>query len=97
VLPKIHKYTLGQRIDSLFIEVIEAISAASFTKSEDKKHYINIAIRKVDTLKVLLMILWETKSIDNKKYLIMSVKIEDIGKMLGGWLNHLQMQNSLNA
>jgi len=31
------------------------------------------------------MILWETKSFDDKKYITLSVMLEEIGKMLGGW------------
>jgi hypothetical protein len=51
--------------------------------------YIRRAIQKTDTLKILLMILWETKSLDNKKYIALSVKIDEIGKMLGGWNGQL--------
>ena len=40
------------------------------------------------------MILWETKSLDNKKYIALSLKIEEIGKMLGGWSGQLAKQNS---
>jgi len=97
-LPKIHKYTLGQKIDTLFIEIIEAIAIATFLSQEEKHPLVKLAIRKTDTLKILLMVLWETKSIDNKKYLALSVKIEEIGRMLGGWSGQLrkneQKQNS---
>ena len=93
-LPKIHKYTLGQKIDTLFIEVIEAISIATFLSREEKLPWVRLAIRKTDTLKILLMVLWEAKSIDNKKYLALSVKVEEIGKMLGGWSGQLAKQNS---
>ena len=97
-LPKVHRHTLGQRIDTLFVEVIEAISVASFLKREEKQPYVRLATRKVDTLKVLLMVLWETKSLDNKKYIALSVKIEEIGRMLGGWngqlSKHLQQVSS---
>jgi len=93
-LPKIHKYTLGQKIDTLFVEVIEAISIATFLSREEKLPWVRLAIRKNDTLKILLMVLWEAKSIDNKKYLALSVKIEEIGKMLGGWSGQLLKQNS---
>ena len=75
---------MGQRIDNLFIEIIEFIAIASFLSKEEKLPYIKVSIRKTDTLKVLLMVLWETKSLDNKKYIALSVKIEEIGKMLGG-------------
>ena len=98
ILPKIHKYTLGQKIDTLFIEIIEAIAIATFLSQEEKHPLVKLAIRKTDTLKILLMVLWETKSIDNKKYLALSVKIEEIGRMLGGWSGQLrkneQKQNS---
>ena len=89
-LPKLHKHTLGQRIDSLFIECIEAISIATFLLKEEKLPWIRLAIRKLDTSKVLLMVLWETKSIDDKKYLNLSVQLEEIGKMLGGWQGQIQ-------
>jgi len=93
-LPKIHKHTLGQKIDTLFVEIIEAISIATFLSREEKQPWVRLAIRKTDTLKILLMVLWEAKSIDNKKYLALSVKIEEIGKMLGGWSGQLLKQNS---
>jgi len=93
-LPKIHRYTLGLRIDNLFVEIIENLSAASFLKSPEKQGFINLAIRKNDTLKVLMMVLWETKSIDDKKYILLSKGLDEMGKMLGGWIAHLQKQNS---
>jgi hypothetical protein len=91
-LPKIHKYTLGQKIDTLFVEVIEAISIATFLSREEKLPWVRLAIRKTDTLKILLMVLWEVKSIDNKKYINISLKIDEIGKMLGGWQGQLSAQ-----
>lgn len=92
-LPKIHKYSLGQKIDTIFVEIIEAISIATFLSREEKLPWVRLAIRKVDTLKVLLMVLWETKSLDNKKYIDLSEKLEEIGKMLGGWSGQLQKNN----
>jgi len=93
-LPKEHRYTLGQKIDNLLSEVIEAISSASFLAREEKQPFIKIAIRKTDTIKVFLLILWETKSLDNKKYLSLSEKLNEIGRMLGGWNGQLTKQNS---
>ncbi|NMB91826.1 four helix bundle protein [candidate division WWE3 bacterium] len=93
-LPKIHRYTLGLRVDNLFVEIIENLSSASFSKSLEKQDFISLAIRKNDTLKVLMIILWETKSIDNKEYIFLSKQLDEMGKMLGGWISHLQKQNS---
>ena len=88
-IPKTHRYTLAQRIDDLFIASIESVATASFLSKSEKQPYVRLAIRKIDTLKVLLLVLWEAKSLDNKKYLELSVKIDEIGKMLGGWNGQL--------
>lgn len=94
-LPKTHRYSLGSRIDTLFVEIIEAVATATFLAKEEKLPYVKYAIRKLDTLKVLLFILWETKSLDNKKYLALSEKLNEIGKMLGGWQGQLQKKTLL--
>jgi hypothetical protein len=94
IIPKNHRHTLGQKIDSLFVEIIEGISIASFLNKTEKIPWINFSIRKLDTLKILLMILWETKSLESKKYILLSTKLDDIGKMLGGWNRQIQKQNS---
>jgi hypothetical protein len=41
-----------------------------------------------------MMVLWETKSLDNKKYIALSIQIDEIGKMLGGWNGQILKQNS---
>lgn len=95
ILPKTHRYSLGEKIDKFFIEAIEAIITASFLGQTEKLPYVRLAIRKIDTLKIFLMLLWETKSFDNKKYIALSVKLDEVGKNLGGWSGQIIKQNSL--
>jgi len=85
-IPKNHRYTIGLKIDNLFTDAIEAVAIATFLSKEEKTPYIKLAIRKINTLNVFLLILWENKSLDNKKYIVFSEKINEIGKILGGWL-----------
>lgn len=75
---------------------MEAVSSASFLVREDKLPWVRLATRKTDTLRVLLMVLWETKSLDDNKYIALSVHLDEIGKMLGGWNGQLIKQNSPN-
>ena len=93
-LPKLHRYTLGGRIDALFVDMMEAASAAVFLRNETKLPYIQLAIRKLDTIKLLLLVLWETRSLDTKKYVALSTKVDEVGKQLGGWQGQLAKQNS---
>lgn len=94
ILPKVHRHSLGVKIDRLFIDIIEAISVAEFLSKDEKLLWVRLAIRKTDVLKIFLMILWETKSFDDKKYIDLSLKIDEFGKMLGGWNGQLTKQNS---
>ena len=100
-LPKTQRYSLGNRIDKIFVELIEAVTTASFLSQETKLPYILLSIRKLDTLKIFLMILWETDTLEDGKYVILSLPLDVAGKMLGGWRGqverHLeQIQNKKN-
>ncbi|PIR97980.1 MAG: hypothetical protein COT89_01880 [Candidatus Colwellbacteria bacterium CG10_big_fil_rev_8_21_14_0_10_42_22] len=91
---KTSRYTLGERIDLLLIEVMEsALLASQFYKTQ-KVPYVRQAIMKLDLLKFFLQIAWEIKALDNKKYIALSEKLNEIGKMLGGWLRQLSKENS---
>ncbi len=94
ILPKNHRHSVGQKVDTLFADAIETVSIAIFLSPEEKTPYIRLVIRKINTLNIFLMILWENKSLDNKKYIALSEKIDEIGKILGGWLGQITKQNS---
>lgn len=98
-LPKIHQYTIGGKIDTLLVEVMEATFAAVFLPRSEKLPYVRLAIRKLDTVKLLLLVLWEAKSLDNKKYIAVSAPMEEAGKMLGGWQGQIlrQVQDKQNS
>jgi hypothetical protein len=95
ILPKTHRYSLGEKIDKFFVDIIEAIITASFINQTEKLPYIRLAIRKLDTLKIFLTILWETKSLGDKKYISLSEKLNEIGRNLGGWYGKLIKEKSL--
>ncbi|HXK36610.1 MAG TPA: four helix bundle protein [Candidatus Paceibacterota bacterium] len=79
------RYGLGSRIDALFIVAIENIFAASYRSPEQKSSYLKRASSALDVLKFLLQVAWEIKTLDNKKYIALSAKLNEIGRMLGGW------------
>jgi len=67
---------------------------ASFLSKTEKLPYVKVAIRKLDTLKVMIQIVWEIKALDKKKFITISEKLNETGKMLGGWHNNLAKENS---
>lgn len=68
---------------------MEAIISAGFLSRSEKHPWVRLAIRKLDTLKILLMVLWETGSLENKEYITLSLPLDAAGRMLGGWSGQL--------
>ena len=69
-------------------------STAGFLNPTEKLPYLRIAIRKLDVSKLLLLVLWESKSFETKKYIALSEKLDEVGRMLGGWYGQVLKQNS---
>lgn len=93
-IPKSQKYSLGNKIDNLFIEIIEMTASAAFSQKSEKIPYIRVAIRKLDTLKILILVLYESRGLNDKKYITLSEHLHEIGKNLGGWFGKMQKENS---
>jgi hypothetical protein len=63
----------------------DIITASQLSKSEKVPTLQNASI-KLDVLKVLIRCCKDLKIIDNKNYLLLESKLQEIGKMLGGWI-----------
>lgn len=88
-LPKKSKYSLGGKIDDVFLECIDLIFTASFQEKAKKLLYVEKVTTRFDLLKFLIRILWELKLLDDKKYIAISTELDEIGRMIGGWRNKL--------
>jgi len=84
-LAKTFRYTLGEKIDALFLDVTELVYMASFLPKDEKLPNLQKAITKTDLLKFFFQIGWEIKALDVKKYIMFSEQLDEIGRMLGGW------------
>lgn len=83
--PKKSRPVLAHKTEKTILELLEIISKASHS-SKNKTEYLLEASNKVDLLKVLFRLCYELKIIDQKKYFILEEKLQEIGRMVGGWL-----------
>ena len=88
--PNSSRYTVGTKIDTFFLDIIEFLVIASYLQKQQKLPYLQKASIKLDLLKFFLQIAWELKALDNKKYITLSGHLNEIGKMLGGWRKGLE-------
>ncbi len=84
-LEKINRYSIGLKIDNLFIETIGHLFIAAHKNREQKGFYLTQASDSLDMLKFILQIAWEIEILDINKYVALSSHLNEIGKMLGGW------------
>lgn len=89
-LPRLSRYTLGVKIDRLFIEALELSLTAQYTRREDKLTFLKQFNRKLDNLKFFITILWEAKGLDANQYSQLSHKLFSSGNMLGGWMKMIE-------
>lgn len=88
-MPKQDRYTLGEKIQQTTLELFEDLIAASHQGKQSKLEYLTTAATKLDLLKALLRLAEDIKAVPTKRYLILSEKVQEIGKMLGGWIRSL--------
>jgi four helix bundle protein len=85
-VPKQDRYTLWQKSDDLLLEVLEGIMVAGQTNRAAKLPVLEIASTKLNMLRVFIRLASEVKAIDNKRYVALESEIDEIGRMLGGWI-----------
>lgn len=83
--PKTERFSLGQKISLLFINVLESTSVASYLPPDQKIIELGRIISRLDILKFFSQLAWENKLIPNEKFAELSEKFEEIGRQLGGW------------
>ena len=85
-ISKQDRYTLWQRCENLILDVLENILWASYLSKTEKLPVLEKTSLKLNFLRVFLRLCKEVKVIDNKKYILLQEIVDEIGRMLGGWI-----------
>lgn len=86
VVPKIERFTLYERCENAILDMVEAILEAGYSKSAQKMPILEHASVKLNIVRFFIRLLKETRSIDIKKYTMLQEMVDEIGRMLGGWI-----------
>lgn len=84
--PKKDKYSLGLRCENTLLDFLEEITLAGGVSKTEKLPILQRASTKLDLAKVLIRLCKDLKILDNKKYLTLEASLQEIGRMLGGWI-----------
>jgi len=68
------------------LDFLEAITLAGGLSKAEKVPVLQKASMKLDLAKILIRLCKDLKILDNKKYIALESSLQEIGRMLGGWI-----------
>jgi hypothetical protein len=86
VVPKQDRFTIYERSENVILGTIELLLEASFGNRERKIILLEKASVKLNILRFLIRLMKETRTFDLKKYTLLQSLIDEIGRMIGGWI-----------
>lgn len=83
--PKKYKFTIGERITSTQLVILERIIEAKYSTAGKKKHFLRQANLNLEKLRFLVRLSKDLQCISIKEYEYASKQINETGQMVGGW------------
>jgi len=94
LFPKSEKYSLGERIEKTILDALELALRAAYATRGERVPLLKELDAKVQLLKTLTRLAHEIRAMDDKKYLALQEKLQEMGKMVGGWLRSTRNNTS---
>jgi len=81
--PKDKRFTLGDRIQNLALDVLEALIEATYTR--DRTIYLRRANLGIEKLRFLLRLATDLKVLDRRRYEFAARTLDETGRSVGAW------------
>ena len=85
-LPKSQRFVIAQRLQNAVLDLLEAVTKAYTMRR--KNEALQTAMAAVDRLRILLHLARDLNFVTVKACLRLHQQIDEIGRMLGGWIKH---------
>ncbi len=85
--PRNRRFTLGERLESGLLEILELLVEASYSKR--KLDTLTRANLRIAVVRHLWRMAFELKIIPSKQYAHGAELLEQLGKQIGGWLKRV--------
>ena len=89
-IPKQDRFTLWQKCENSAIDILDLLLLTAQLPKEQKLAEMENLSRQLNILRVFLRVAKEVRTIDNKKYVNLQMIIDEIGRMLGGWIKSVK-------
>lgn len=82
--PKSQRFVLGQQIENTVLNILKGIIQANAERA--KLPYLKQVSVELDKLRIIIRLAKDMKFFSIRQYEFSAGKINEIGKMLGGWI-----------
>lgn len=84
--PKTQRFVLGQQVENTVLNLLKLIIQANAERN--KLPYLKQTSIELDKLRILIRLCKDLRFLSIKQYEFAVSKINEIGKMLGGWIKN---------
>ena len=86
LVPKHERFSIYERSENIIIDILELVLEASYAPKDHKSIFLEKASVKLNIIRFLIRLMKESKTLDLKKYTFFQEILDEIGRMLGGWI-----------
>ena len=90
--PRVRRFTLGERLESVLIEVLELCVEAAFT--HNKRAALQRANLRLEVAKHLWRLAMDMQAVAPRQYEHGVRLMDELGRQLGGWLRSVDARNA---
>ena len=91
-ISKTQRYTLWQKCENTAISALEGLIQTKYIAQDRRIAQLSRTSAQIDMLRMYLRLALDIKIINQKKYFALQGQIDEIGRMLGGWIKSLNQK-----
>jgi hypothetical protein len=88
--PRTQKFLLADRIETSMLNILDALIEAYYGPPSQKKEILRRTNIRLEQLRYLVRLSHDFQFFSHQKYGLLSEKINEVGKMVGGWMRSLR-------
>lgn len=89
-IPKKARFGIYLKIENICLDIFNLAVTAALEIKNNKLPILNSARIKIEVLKKLIRITRELNIIENKNYIYLESDLQEISKMINGWIKYLR-------
>lgn len=93
--PRAQKFSLGDRIQSTALDVLEDLIEASYRG--DRQKLLTQANMRLEKLRFLLRLTLDLRCLDMRRYEFSARALDEIGRMVGGWMKATRAEKTQSS